>query len=159
MCQEPELCGDGVSTGCGTGGSQFSEHVGTVISRNIAVRRAPNCTDVPSQQAELCHRLEGTAGVFVVVLIKLKCVGSCLVVDTYENPRTWSGKGEKEVDGFLNGVKFCIVNFCPIAEIAAPLFDPEELLVANVENYPPASGCPIVKLGAIRIYDNGVVRK
>jgi hypothetical protein len=82
-----------------------------------------------------------------------------LVVNADECCRARDGTGEESGSSFLHSVQFSIEDLSPIAEVAASFFDSVELLVPNIEDYPPTSGRPTVKLRAISVYDDGVVRE
>ena len=66
-------------------GSQFGEHVSLFVARKATVQWAPECIDLPPQNAEFCHRLECMSGIFVIVLVELERIDCGQVVDTKEN--------------------------------------------------------------------------
>jgi len=74
---------------------------------------------MPAEMLEVVNDFEGAPRIFMVGFVELEGVGGSLVVDADKDRGVWSCCSEDCGDGFLYCMKFGIVQFGPIAEVAA----------------------------------------
>jgi hypothetical protein len=91
------------------------------------------------------------------MLVEVERIDCSLIVDTDECCGTWCCSGKEGRNGFLYGMEFGVIYFGPVAERAASIRQPVELLVPTVVNGPSTANGSILKFGAIGVNNGSVV--